>query len=726
MLRMIWTGAAAVLLLLPFTLAGSAPIAQDRDAASLLTEIQSKRDEADPVLFKELAALRSKDAADALLSAYDSMASIYMRREVLRALATLDGVDDAQQTALQKLMDVATGTKERELRESAIDLLGECPNLGKTFLASIVESTAQDDIRERAMELHIQLSNDADKEWYRKLFVIESNDKKDKKKKKKKKKGDDDEEDKELIQYRLASVRAMAFEALAPSLNDVEVHEAAKDDWAQIRRLALLEMERRGDKQLDNYIEEVFTSNIDAAENRILAAQIIARMEGAKAAADFFDIGEKAATPTSVRFALADLLAELNDEAVNKKIAKKVGKGRGMEKIFYLRAARNIDDPKVSKAMQKLLADKDTEIQAIAAEMLGKRKDEAAIPALEKALKKPKNEEVARAFVSALSELYGADAEWDARLVEYAQGEDVYLRNAALRRFGESGKHTDLLQAALGHPQWSTRLTALEALASMRTVESVGWMIAQMQSEEGRILHEFADVLFELTGQPFRTSKGSWRGWWEGEGKTSELISASELRKRRKEEEDRRLKQVTSVEFFGIRIISERVAFVIDVSGSMTEMLRARYVDEKGETRMAVAQRELQRCIDGLATKALFNVIAFNSGVDRWLEDGIAGSTPENRGEAKEWVARLGAGGGTNIYDSMREAFNDPEVDTIYLLSDGEPSAGAHTDPGIIREHVRNWNEDRGVVIHCIAVGGSLSILEWLAEDSGGTYIKFN
>jgi len=725
MLRMIWTGAAAVLLLLPFTLAGAASVAQDRDAASLLTEIQSKRDEADPVLFKELAALRSKAAADALLSAYDSMASIYMRREVLRALATLDGVDDAQQTALQKLMDVATDTKERELRESSIDLLGDCPTLGKTFLASIVESTAQDDIRERAMELHIKLSNEADKEWYRKLYVIESKDKKDKDKKKKKKKGDDDEE-KELIQYRLASVRGMAFEALAPSLNDVEVHEAAKDDWALIRRLALLEMERRSDKQLDNYVEEVFSSNIDAAENRILAAQIIARMEGAKAAADFFDIGEKAATPTSVRFALADLLAELNDEAVNKKIAKKVGKGRGMEKIFYMRAARNIDDPKVSKALQKLLGDKDTEIQAIAADLIGQRKDESAIPALEKALKKPKNEEVTRAFVAALSKLYGADAEWDARLVEYAKGDDVYLRNAALQHFGESGKHTELLHEALGHAQWSTRLTALNALASMRTTESVGWMIAQMQSEEGRMLHEFADVLFELTGQPFRTSKGSWRGWWEGEGKTAELISPSELRKRRKEEEDRRLKQVTSVEFFGIRIISERVAFVIDVSGSMTEMLRARYVGEKGETRMTVAQRELQRCIDGLATKALFNVIAFNSGVDRWLEDGIAGSTPENRNEAKEWVARLGAGGGTNIYDSLREAFNDPEVDTIYLLSDGEPSAGTHTDPGIIREHVRKWNENRNVVIHCIAVGGSLSILEWLAEDSGGTYIKFN
>ena len=206
MLRMIWMGTAAVLLLLPLSMAKAVAVTQDRDAASILAELKSKRDEADPVLLKELAELRSKAAADALLEAYDTMGSIYMRREVLRALATLDGVNDAQQSALQKLMDVATGAKERELRESAIDLLGDCPNLGKTFLAAIVESTAQDDVRERAMELHVARASDADKEWYRKLFEIESKDKKDKDKKKKKKKGDDDEE-KELIQYRLASVR---------------------------------------------------------------------------------------------------------------------------------------------------------------------------------------------------------------------------------------------------------------------------------------------------------------------------------------------------------------------------------------------------------------------------------------------------------------------------------------------------------------------------------------
>lgn len=698
-------------------------LAAQGDATTILEELEARRDEADPALFHQLAGLRSKAAADALVRGYDTMASVYMRREALRALAKLDGVPEAQQTALQKLSDVATGAKERELRESALELIGDCTNLGKVFLLAIVESPAQDDIRERAMELFVAQATEADIEWFRKIYLREEADDDDGKKRKKR----GEEEEKELVQHQLASVRRMAFEALAPSMPDDEVLEAATDGkGAGVRRLALLELERRQERKLESIAEDVFTSAVEPTANRIVAAEVLARLLGPKAAKDFLDEGEKAATPTALRFRLADLLSELDDESVNKKLVRQLGKGRGMEKLFYLRAARSIDDPKVSKALQKMLADKDVEVRIAAAEALGGRQDESAIPALEKVLEKSEDEELTHALVDALGELKRGDAAWNDRLMSYAAGDDLYLRNAALKRLGATGQYDELLREALSHPQWSTRLVALHALAERRTVESVGWMIARMQEEEGRILHEFADVLFELTGQPYRTAKGSWKGWWEREGADAELISADDLERRRIEEEDRRLKMVTSTQFFGIRIVSQRVTFVIDISGSMVELTRARYVDEKGEQRITVAQRELKRCIESLAPGALFNVIAFNSGVDRWLEDGIAGSTPENREQAKAWVERLGAGGGTNIYDSLQEAFRDPEVDTIYLLSDGEPTAGTHTDPGTIREHVRRWNEDRGIVIHCIAIGGSLQVLEWLAADTGGTYIRYN
>jgi hypothetical protein len=38
---------------------------------------------------------------------------------------------------------------------------------------------------------------------------------------------------------------------------------------------------------------------------------------------------------------------------------------------------------------------------------------------------------------------------------------------------------------------------------------------------------------------------------------------------------------------------------------------------------------------------------------------------------------------------------------------------------------VKNWNEHRKIQINTIAVAGQFQILEWLAQDSGGTHVKF-
>ena len=179
------------------------------------------------------------------------------------------------------------------------------------------------------------------------------------------------------------------------------------------------------------------------------------------------------------------------------------------------------------------------------------------------------------------------------------------------------------------------------------------------------------------------------------------------------------------MDFFGIRIISHRVIFILDVSGSMAFDLRAEFEGKRPEPRMDVAKRELKKCIEGLEEGALFNILTFSGDVASWLDGGIAGSSGKTREEAKTYVDRLGPFGATNMYDALELAFDDPEVDTIYLLSDGEPSAGLITDPFLIREDIRRKNEHRGVVIHTIAVGGKLQILEWLAEDSGGSHVEF-
>lgn len=242
------------------------------------------------------------------------------------------------------------------------------------------------------------------------------------------------------------------------------------------------------------------------------------------------------------------------------------------------------------------------------------------------------------------------------------------------------------------------------------------------------MLQEFSLALWRLTGQGYQENAKGWASWWDGAKDRFEFLTEEQLNQVKTGEEEYRLKQTTRVEqkFFGIRIVSHRVIFIIDVSGSMQEQLNSEYEGKTGQPRMEVAKRELERCVTGLDTSALFNIVTFSSDVDRWMDGSLAGASEKNRAAAKEYVGKLMAAGGTNLYGALKDAFRDLDVDTIFVLSDGEPSVGEETDPTVIREHVKAWNEHRGIQINTIAVGGQFQILEWLAADSGGTHISFD
>jgi hypothetical protein len=243
------------------------------------------------------------------------------------------------------------------------------------------------------------------------------------------------------------------------------------------------------------------------------------------------------------------------------------------------------------------------------------------------------------------------------------------------------------------------------------------------------MLTELADILWKLTAQPFRTDSKQWKRWWEKEGANFRFPTPEEFLKRQRERDLREEKQVSQSfrgvkvdsRFFGLRITSHHVAFVIDVSGSMEERLPGQEKAGGGPSRIEVARKELIACLEALEAGTRFNILPFSSGVLPWKEEAVE-CTEETFTEAKEFVEGLGALGGTNIHGGLRQAFDDPTVDTIFFLSDGEPSQGDVIDPGAIREEVQAWNKERGVVIHTISIGDRFPLLEWLAEDSKGTY----
>ena len=707
----------------------------EKSISELIEEISRNRDESEVGLLTQLANFKNGEAAQGLVDLFDKMGSIYMRREVLRALEVFDGVDDGQQVALQKMLDIATNSDDRELRGMALDSIAACSTLGKAYLENVVESPAEDDIRETAMKFHLQLASEADFPWYEKLYdpdlVKEAREDQKKGGKKKKKKGADEEEP-ELMVHSVPKIRAMAFERIATTMTIPKIIEATKDKQWRIRMLAVDALNQKDPQKVISFAEDSLGKNTHTGTERAAAAAVLVERQGMKAAGELLDIAGKSpdVVKNELRFAIADLLADLGDDKFKAKLAKLVGKGNAHDKLFALRVnAQNMDE-KVTKAMRKGLKDKNRDVKLETIRMLGERKDTESLAAIRKAMgKEKKDKEALAVYLQAIGNIEGNDKEFIGELNGYVSSENRDLRNTAIELLAKiSGKkHVEVFETALTHEQWDTRLSALRALEETRNRDSVGKIIEQMKNEGGRLLHEFAETLFNLTGQPYGKSFGGWESWWKNEGKGLDLISASEHRKRTREEEDRRLKKRSKASFFGIKIISKRVIFIIDISGSMNDPLRTRYVNQStGETRMSVAIRELQKSIDSLDRGALFNIIPFSSDFILWLDEGVAGSDQKTRDEAKEFAGKLGANGGTNIYGAVKAAFRDEQVDTIFILSDGEPSVGEELDPTVIRDHIAEWNKHRQIEIHCVAVGGGLQLLEWIAEDSGGNYVKFN
>jgi Mg-chelatase subunit ChlD len=463
--------------------------------------------------------------------------------------------------------------------------------------------------------------------------------------------------------------------------------------------------------------------------DRSAAANILIDRERGKAVSVFLDLAKKRdVTPEDLRQEMARLIAGLADEATDKRMVKLIGKGKPHEKVFALLATVKVMDPKVVAQIRKGLLDESLEVRRATGEVLGARRDRESVPELRAILAKPKTPEDVRIALEAITAIEGTTSAWLKELATYCAHADRDVRNTAIDVLGKARdkRQIEALFAAADHADWSTRLCAVEALEALRDKRVVPKLVEKIAVEEGRLRRRIGEALWQLTAQPHEQDAAKWQAWWAEAGAKFEVATEKDLSKAESERERRRLNErtVASAKFFGIKVESHRVIFIIDVSGSMIESMYGRFVGKRGAARIDVAKQELQQAIKNLEPGALFNVLAFSSGIMRWQKEGIGTSDQQSRDSAIEWVERLGATGATNLYDTVKMAFEDKDVDTIFIMSDGEPTSGEVIDPHRIREDVAFWNEHRKVKIHTIAIGGNLEVLEWLAKDAGGRYVQ--
>jgi len=179
-------------------------------------------------------------------------------------------------------------------------------------------------------------------------------------------------------------------------------------------------------------------------------------------------------------------------------------------------------------------------------------------------------------------------------------------------------------------------------------------------------------------------------------------------------------------------ITAKKVHFVVDTSGSM-----AGTFDLNGATtnRLEYAQLQLLGVINEQLpqlTGRMFNLFQYSASVSTW-QPGLQPATATNLASAVKYVDAWHAGGGTSTYAALKTAYGDPDVEAVYLLSDGMPN---DESAATILAAAISWSKGKTIPLHTVALveGGSespsekeaaMTFMKQLADGTGGIYRGF-
>jgi len=293
---------------------------------------------------------------------------------------------------------------------------------------------------------------------------------------------------------------------------------------------------------------------------------------------------------------------------------------------------------------------------------------------------------------------------------------------------------------------WQVRSACAFAMAVMKCKAAIPALIRGLDAELKRMKDPWAmdlrlhKLLEGLTGQVVvRGSVAPWQEFWKREGPTFVVAKALPPG------------QAAPVankyaKFFNLEVESDRVLFVLDFSGSMDEPLQLQAhstgaVPGEKTTKAALVVKELKKLIMSLPDGAMVNLVVFSDEVRVWRQEGGRPSLVRIDDETRDdllgnFLDSLRPSGPTNLYDAMGKALDfggrglhdkyyAAGFDTLYVITDGAPSAGPVVDKVEIRRAVREANQLRKFTINCITFGdkNDTDFLEPMAKENGGRHI---
>ncbi len=277
-------------------------------------------------------------------------------------------------------------------------------------------------------------------------------------------------------------------------------------------------------------------------------------------------------------------------------------------------------------------------------------------------------------------------------------------------------------RSAVDDPDSAVRGQVLAGWARWGTRAAAAALVERLSAEDRpRLRSAIVEALRALSGLRHRADPRPWRHWLErlpedwcaspASGPPGGVAARGADRAAPGGEH--------TVSFAGLPLRSDRVVFLVDLSGSLW---RER---EDGTTKKQVADGHLRRTLDALAEDAAFNLVPYTGQPLPW-EDGLVPARRSHRRRALDWFERRRETGRGNFWDAALCALEDPDVDTLVTLTDGAPTGGPHWDLELMFPLLLERTRFRAVAFDSILVDAPPRLQrhwEALAAASGGRSI---
>ena len=262
----------------------------------------------------------------------------------------------------------------------------------------------------------------------------------------------------------------------------------------------------------------------------------------------------------------------------------------------------------------------------------------------------------------------------------------------------------------------SVRKAAAVALGKMESVEQISALIGLL--DDRVIGGPVRDSLLRLTGQEHWWDQAAWKTWWSENGASYHpfMMEDEAFAKLHAKLTREKGAGVMAAEFYDREVTGKNILFLLDCSGSM---LQPAY--ESSGSRLDRLKSELEGLLEQLDEEYELGFVLFPH--DALPSRGIAKLDTSFLKKAGKFIEDLEAEGPTPMGEALNYSYLKVvakyNVDTIYLLSDGEPTDVTEAELMI---RMMGFVDDFGVTVNTISIGEQSNLLEEIARLTGGKY----